>query len=412
MQYITGTARQQLAQTNYVLRDGDIDSQWNSSYNTTLINIFKLMDMSKGTHAYYYGISEVLMANSLGIMTDVWGDMPYSEACKGKENLSPRFDTQEQIYNEIFRLLDDAVVNLSIPGVEPAVSGDFIYGGDLASWIKAAHALKARYILHLSKRNPATAYADALLALPDAFTSNNEDCQFNFGSGQTESNPFWQFMDQRADVVMHKTFVDMLDTISKKNLSMADPRLPVFASLSSDPLHTYKGAGWGDPGDDASIPGGYYEGSYPAAPQSPVYFITNTECLFIKAECQLQTGIDLTTVKNTLVEALTSSLDKFGVSNQEYVDSYSNYISQMGKDSLYKQILIQKYIALYYQSETFVDWRRTNNLMGLQANPMQTAGTEAIPRRFPYGNNEKTYNAANVPNIADIWVPLWWDVMP
>jgi len=338
------------------------------------------------------------------------GDIPYSEACKGSENLTPAYDTQQEIYTEIFRLLDDAIVNLSIVGVAPAVEGDLIYGGDPELWLKAAYALKARYTLHLSKINPTTAFADALLPLPNAFSSSAEDLQFLFYNGQTESNPFWQFMDQRADIVMQKTFIDYLDTISEQNFGMQDPRLFEFASISGDPSQPYKGADWEDSGDDASIPGGYYEGTYPAAPNSPVFFITFTELLFIKAECELNTNVPIDQVKTTLLEAVASSLNQFNAFDQAYIDALGAYIAPLEKDPLYKVIMTQKYIALYYQAETFVDWRRTNNIIGLQANPTSQAVQNVIPRRFPYSESEQSYNPANVPNIADNWVPVWWDV--
>ena len=78
--------------------------------------------------------------------------------------------------------------------------------------------------------------------------------------------------------------------------------------------------------------------------------------------------------------------------------------------AFYHELMIQKYIALYYQAETYNDWRRTENIIGLVPNPNPGVKHE-IPRRFPYPNSEKTYNS-NTPVVADNYVRVWWDVTP
>ena len=194
LQYLQGIARQSQSQADYNVREGDINNQWTSNYAESMMNLKILMDKAAGVHPHYMGIAQILMAQSLGLTTDFWNDIPYTEAFQGDANLTPAFNTQEEIYGILQQLLTDGIANLQIAGNYEAVDGDMMYGGDLAMWTKAAYALKARYSLHLSKINPQTAYAGVLANLPMAFTSNSDDLEFIFGTTSSEANPLWQFM--------------------------------------------------------------------------------------------------------------------------------------------------------------------------------------------------------------------------
>lgn len=400
MQYFAGIARQSQAQADYLYRDLDVNNLWNSNYATTMIDLKKLLGKAETEkHVTFLGIGEVLMANTLGVTTDVWGDIPYSAAFQGQANLTPNFDSQEAIYTEIRRLLDDAIVNLSNTTFKGTVDGDLMYDGDKGLWLKAAHALRARYALHLSKvSSGTTAYAEALAHLSDAFGSNDEDLAFNFQDADAATNPFFQFMDQRGDMTMHKTFVDML------NLRF-DPRITQFAALNPDTA--YVGADWGETGENASVPG-----IAAASPDSPVPFITYVECLFIKSECLFKTG-DEPGAKQALYDGLKASLEKFGVYSDLYYNAYVAQMTAVTGDLLFKEIMTQKYISLFYQLETYNDWRRTDNVIGLSSNPNPASGSVAgeIPRRFPYASDEKAYNP-NTPAVTNIWQRVWWDTTP
>ena len=395
LQYLSGVARQSQAEADYLYRDLDVNNLWNSTYATTMIDLKKLIGKAETEkHYYFLGIGQVLMANSLGVTTDVWGDLPYKEAFQGQANLTPKFDTQQEIYTEIRSLLDSAIVNLSKTFLGKT-EGDLIYKGVSAKWLQAAHALRARYALHLSKINPGTAYAEALAHIPDAIGANVDDLAFPFQSADAATNPFFQFMDQRGDMTMHKTFIDML------NLRF-DPRIAQFAALASG--GTYVGADWGESGENASLPG-----TAAASPDSPVPFISYVECLFIKSECLFKTG-DEPGAKLALYDGLKASLEKHGVYSDLYYNAYVAQMTAVTGDLLFKEIMTQKYIALFYQLEAYNDWRRTDNVIGLVSNPNAAPGSVAneIPRRFPYSTDEKAYNS-NTPSVANIWARVWWD---
>jgi hypothetical protein len=101
-------------------------------------------------------------------------------------------------------------------------------------------------------------------------------------------------------------------------------------------------------------------------------------------------------------------LNKYKVFSAPYVIGYTAYLDTVSV-TLYKELMTQKYIALYNQAETFNDWRRTNNIIGLLPNPTSAAVENVIPRRFPYSLGEKSYNT-NTPMNVTLWDRVWWDV--
>lgn len=391
MQTLQGVERQSQSTADYIVREGDINNQWNTNYATTMENLYKIMEIARATpNPYYLGVAQTLMALTLGVTTDVWGSIPYDQCFQGKENLTPAFQEQQVIYDSILAMLDQAIVNFQMEGNFEEITGDMMYGGDRSLWLKAAFALKARYSLHLSKRD-GDAYSKALTALPNAFASNDEDLQFIFGTAYTESNPLYQFMQERGDITMHATFITVLT-------QRFDPRLFVFATVDAE--GGYSGNGFGETSYDASGPGAAV-----ASPNSPVPFISYAECLFMKAECEYKTAAGDDVVRKTLYDAVTASMEFYGVLNPLYMAAYDSTLQTMSGDVLFNEVMTQKWISLFYQAEPFNDWRRTG-LPALVANPF--AVKVEIPRRYPYPTEEITYNP-NVPAYGDIWQRVWWD---
>jgi hypothetical protein len=403
MQYYNGVARQSQGESNYIWHDGDVDNVWNVSYSGIMNNIVILLGKARAAKDNVnLGIADILMAESLGYVTDVWGDIPFSQAFQGMKLLNVPFDKQQDLYTKILAMLDEAITVLSSSTLVYE-AGDLIYPtGDASSqaaeWLKVARGMKARYTLHLCKQDP-TSWASAL-ALINAGTlaSNDDDMQFSFGTNVGQQNPLFQFMDQRGDIAMHKTFIDMLN-------QRFDPRRAVYATQTADTNNPYVGAPWGATADTFSLPGPGV-----ASPNSPVFFLTYTECLFIKAECEYKANPSDPQVKTDIIAGLTASLKKWGVYSAAYIAGYTAFLDTVNV-TLYKEIMVQKYIALFNQAEPYNDWRRTNNIIGLLPNPMSSAVENEIPRRYPYSLGEKSYNS-NTPQNVDMWQRIWWDLAP
>lgn len=104
-------------------------------------------DANKG----YYFVAEALSIFTWQVITDVWGDMPYSEALKGAEGvLHPKQDKQEDIYADLLKRVDDLLA-IDIKGSSIDEKYDYIYKGDLNQWYKFASALKLKLMIRLSE---------------------------------------------------------------------------------------------------------------------------------------------------------------------------------------------------------------------------------------------------------------------
>ncbi len=388
MQYATGTARQAAAINGYNYRSSDVDNLWGSIYTTGgMMNTKILIDKSLNPKTYspiYAGIGKVCMALWLGNTTDLFGDIPYTDAFEGDKQLMPKFDSQQQIYDTIQSLLTSAIHLLQQPptGFDIKLSSsDYIYGGNTSAWIKAAWALKARYALHLSKVNSSWATTITnIIENQSIFSSNGDNMALTFDVGPSSQNPMYQYEDQRGDMVNNGGFFNRL--ASDNN----DPRALIYKALPSG--------------------GEYLAGLYYGQKNSPVVFVSYPELMFIAAEAYHQEG-KYDKAKDYLIKAITGSIDMYKGLDATYdatADAWlaakvAGYTGTKDSPSL-TEILTQKYVAEYFQPESWVDYRRTGipNLT-----PVNTKG---IPDRYPYPTSEVLYNK-NTPQTT-LYTPMWW----
>jgi hypothetical protein len=391
-----GFDRQHLGIYQYTFAEGDVSTLWQNYYSGHLVELDRVV--SKSTQAgapHVRGWARVMLAQSLGNMTDVFGDVPFSQAFQGGANFQPKYDTQEAVYNRIQSLLDSAIIDLgaSVSSASPGAE-DLIYGGNRPRWIRAAWSLKARYALHLSKRNRMQAATQALQFLANGMTSSADDLQLIFGATDDQSNPLYQFDQQRNDIRVHPNFIRLLNRLN-------DPRRPFLARTR---------------GGDSTQLGILY-----ASASSPVVLMSFAESKFIEAEANLILGRQ-TEAKAAFTAAIRGSMASVvaaasaaaiaGVTiPSSAIDTYVAQPSVVPSGDLTLERLIeQKYIALYPSSESWTDWRRT----GFPA--LTPINGNAIPRRFPYPQTERDFNNANWAaaggsSLRDfLFTRIWWDV--
>jgi Starch-binding associating with outer membrane len=108
-----------------------------------LDHILNKTDPSTGDkeNPYARGIAKILTAYNQAMLTYMWGEVPWTEAIKGAENLQTAYDEQSGIYPKIIQIIDDVIATLNTVTTY-SVAGDFIYRGSAATakynWIKAA----------------------------------------------------------------------------------------------------------------------------------------------------------------------------------------------------------------------------------------------------------------------------------
>lgn len=391
-QHHSGIDRQHLALEVYQMTESDVNNYYNSMYTTTLSDLRAILDKAAETGSpHYSGVARALWALSFSHIVDVFDDVPYSESLAGARKLQPVFDDAAVIYNDLIAQLDQAILDLGAasstfsPGAD-----DLVYGGNRGKWTAFARTLKARLQLHRANIDPA-AYDDVLTTLDagPVLTSNGDNAMVPFGPNATTNNPWYQFEDQRGDVVMGGFFIDLLNTLG-------DPRRPAFATLNGG-VYAGAHAGVSSEGGTASRFGPFY-----GSPDAPVPFLLYAEAKFIEAEAAFETGA-LIRAADAHNEGVKASLAMFGASDATYESANAD---EDAASITLEKIMTQKYIALYTMPESFNDWRRTG-IPDLQP----AAGTTEIARRWPVAQSERVYNGANYQPYAGItpFDRVFWD---
>lgn len=398
-QQMSGGEGQAADNDKYQLQNTVSNRIWRNSYRGYLYDLKLMMEKADELEApHYKGIGQVLTAVTLGYLTDMFGNIPWSDALNPL-NIKPAYDTQEQIYAEIDRLLTEAITNLSADeGLYPVGEDDIIYGGDADAWILTARGLRARYELHKSKMTGFD-YQDVLdLLNAGTLTSNADDMDFQFGTEATANCPLSQMHTDRINyMTMGANYVNMM-------LATNDPRLPMVAF--TDEGGGYSGGAAGVSDNTVSLAGGPYYA--PEAGDGTVHFLTYVEIKFIEAECELGLG-NLDEAATAYNEAVIASLAKLGVSDAAW--EAVNAVETAATIDL-ETIINGKYLALFNEQEVWTDWRRTNYpTISLAAN----AAISEIPRRLPYPDDEETYNTENVnaqgvPTTSALTHRMWWDI--
>lgn len=362
------------------------NNEWNGTYGN-LMNIRQIIQktidgVSKGEKDIQ-GIAQVLEVINFGILTDLHGDIPYSEAVKGQEVLQPKLDSQKDVYAGLMTTIDAAISNLSEAaeaGMNNAGKQDLVFGGDPSAWLATAYAVKARYLLHQSAVDPSVV-AKAKEAAEKAVELGFNGCEITEFNGVTCDNPWSAY-------VWSRLYTGSSATVAKLMEATNDPRL--F-------LYTYYGEGAAfEPGDaEAAKQSACYDcpAWYMDLGSQPIHLLSVSELYFILAECQLRSGEDATDAFKTAVAAsvdeIYSWFDEDG-GGEAFAES-------LGTPDL-KAVFEQKYLAqcVDEQVETYNDIRRVE-AMGEKyinlTNPNNVqSGINRWPYCLPYGNSSVISN--------------------
>ena len=352
---------------------------------------------SENGNYYGLGISQVLTAYNLALLTDLFGDVPWSEALQVGVIYTPKLDSQESIYQTIFQLLDEAIANFGKDCSYSIGAQDFYYKGDVSKWTMFAYGLKARYTMRLLYRaadknaelNKVIEYAD------NSFKSAADEAKFALYDGKSAISPFYKFMKDRNYYGASQSLADLLD-------AKADPRINVFFDGSD-----FAPNGTPEQKQD------YYSKSAISVPTAPTYLLSYHEIEFLKAEAYARLG-NYDEAKAACGKAITAACKKVNINLKD--DDIADYVSNIQKaingTAAVAEIAIQKYLAFYEEEavEAYNDIRRWKAL-GENNIPLAHPTPDMFPLRFTYGNDDVTANpnVYNAFSSTDIYKDnVWW----
>lgn len=454
VQHKAGIANQMAQYDRYDIR-GSFDNQWNTElYGGALINAQTLITLAATKNSPAYGgIAKLLKAYNFSIATDMYGDVPYSQALQGSVNTRPRYDKQEDIYKgnsakgiqSLIDLVKEGLADLEKPSaLKPSTGDDPVYGktaNNIAQWKKMGNTLLLKFANTISKKEPALAASLINQAAAGAFASNADDFEVPFGSSSGNQNPLFSFnfINRANDQMLSQR---LLDSMNVRN----DPRLPIYFTTTPTPAGSVNSTG-----TVTALPGPIVNGvptptfltftgyqnsgttsgvTVPAqasrsryniyirgnSGEAPARLLTNVQRLFILAESTLTLpGITVAgTAQSLYQDAIRASMIKAGITNAAVADYFAANpkvaILRGTTEQRRNQIITQKWISWVGNGlEPYNDYRRTGypNLAPI----LSPAGDNGIlPQRFALPLSELTANAGAEGQDANILtsVPVWW----
>ncbi len=397
----------------YELTENTGSSTWNAYYRW-MKNIKEMYDASvKAQDPNYQAIAMTLNAWVTSNLTDVFGDVPYSEALRGDEQVFfPKFDKQEEIYPKLLSDLDSAN-KLFVTNRAMVYGTEVLFANNVSKWKKFCNSLHLRLLLRLSNKTSIDAYTQIrnIVSNPTQypiFTSNADAAVLNLTGITPLVSPWGRPVDFPTFRAAGKFFVDSLNATN-------DPRRAKFLSqarslATGNPTIGYKGIPHGYTGSESQFdyqPSNFVQGLVTAPMIIPI--LPYAEVEFIKAELEWKSGNN-GAAKAAYEKGVKAAIEQWGLTipTDFFTNPYAAY------DGSLERIMIQKYFALFFVDyQQWSEYRRTG-LPVLPVGPgMQNNGV--MPSRFQYpisvriSNPEKYQQAVEGMGGDDINTKVWWD---
>ena len=408
----------------YIIRPSESDYMWNAWY-TQLTNFKDAYESARKlsllpNNAYnlsYMAISRIMEAWIVSLITDTYGDVPYTEANRGRTDniFQPKFDSQKSIYDSLFKRLEEANTLLALNNVLPAnlMARDPLYAGDIAKWRKFGNSLYLRLLLRASDRPESNAVAkikdvvQTSAANYPLIASNAESAVLRFTTVTPYVSSFNTYRD--FDFSGENGFTNFfIDTLN----AWGDPRLAKWATTVGG---VYVGIPSGYAPGQQQEHQSYYLGALKNEPLTG-NILNYPELQFILAEAAAK-GYITTSAKTYYETGVTNAITFWNATVP------ANHLTKAGivwndAETLAKKmekIITQKYYTFFFTDfQSWFEYRRTG-YPNLPMGPgLQNGGK--MPTRFVYpvsvqSLNRTNYAAAVAAMGADnMLTRVWWDV--
>ncbi len=394
---------------------------WAGYYDVLRTNQLMYELGEKENNQFFMAASLIMKSFTFGLIADLFGDCPYSEALQaGSSLLFPKFDAQKDVYEGV--LTDLKTASKLLEGLDEKLSvipsSDLLYGGDRDKWIKLANSLRLRYALRLhNKKGELSINTEAEFkeAAGKVFTSNADNATlvllglsdensaigglvrtsnkpYNFKAGKTLVDYLKERNDPRlqrwVNPVEKKWDLNATSETTIEYVDIFGDKYPMTILPTNDTsLDTSVYVGLPVGYDRLEFLGNYNRGDAPrdyADERSPfishltsVYFENNNDFVnpslisyaeveFILAEAALLGNYGVSNAEEHYKKGIKASMEQYKIlSDAQGFDFEAFYnqpsVSYSSSSTTNKQelILTQKWIALWLKAEPWFDWRRT-----------------------------------------------------
>jgi hypothetical protein len=394
-----------------------------------------------------YHIARIVAAVGTARTTDIFGDVPYSEASRGMDK--PKYDAQKDVYYDILKELKESVTALNngfAAEQKKYGSSDTYYGGDVSKWIKFGNSLRLRFALRISFIDPDKAKQEGQEALAATLMLAPEDKAYTVTAPVDNGHPLFVISNWN-EFRMSYTLENIFKTLSSVN----DPRMIMRWGMSQASINAekpdIKGIRNGlptdqlPPYDEYSNPWGLlWAPTWNSAHVKPVSFaqpfhfdiMCYSEVCFLKAEAAIRGWSNAGDAKTNYENGIRASFNEArqGVNTGLYSTSDDNTYITSGKvawndgddfETKLEKIIIQKWISLFPNgTEGWAEVRRTgypklNPVVKSDDASINASNGEFI-KKIRYINKERESNEDNARSSAlnggkgdGQNVRVWWD---
>jgi hypothetical protein len=412
------TGSQYKTEDQYTVVGSDFDRQWQDLYAGPL-NDFKYI-VDEGTRLNrknYAAIGKIMQAFVYQYVTDLHGDIPFSEALNPL-NQTPVFDPQEKVYDGLITLVDEGLALIDENSSDHPGTDDLVFEGDMHSWKKFANTLKLRIYLRQAYVRPAVAEAGikAMYAAGAEFLVTGEDAYIGFVDEAFNRNPlFSTYQPLGSDNIVAS--LTALNHFQATN----DPRIDVFYQRATASPNAGNHAGilqgngtnlinqsansYSKPGPAVGGPNGGEE--------APVVFISAAESYLLQAEAVAR-GWGTGNAKALYDNGVRASFLQWGltttVANTYLAQSSVTFPESGSTEEKVEAIITQKWASMAGSQnlESWTEWRRTGYPDIFTVSASSNIGNK-FPARILYPSSEATRNP-NTPEQKTISDKVWWDV--
>lgn len=431
----TGTVSGFDAERTYTYTNTTYQSLWNSSYDILIdLELLEKSAVAAGK-TNYQAIAKIIKAFNYQILVDEYGNIPYSEALKGEEELSPAYDKAEDIYknlivelNAAIALIDGADANT----VAVEASKDIVFSGNLSSWKKLANTLKLRILLRESQVSSLSAYLATefakLPASPDGYISDDVTGNPGYLQSTGKLNPFWESYYKNAanNATSNSKYVrGTTYAIRQYQQTVSDKRL---ARIYTQVGGAYVGAVLGEANPLAHAKLSEFGKGIFKAYNAPAVLLLASESYFLQAEAKARGLLAGGNGEDEYKEGVRRSfiyLYKSDLTTADAIADANIYLAANAGNrlvdwstSVNKQetIVYQKWLALnsINSIEAWSEYRRTGYPSDLPAsNESTSTRADKFPVRLLYPQSELGTNPDNVAAqgaINQFTSRIFWDI--
>lgn len=400
---------------------GPEDGVWNTLYGRLRdVNNLIILAREQGNDNNE-AVGLILKSYAFSFLTDVYGDVPYSEALQGRDKgiFTPAYDKQEDIYNGILSDLKRANELLNPSGFP--IVGDIMYNGSVVKWKKFANSLRLRFLLRISNKKNVGPEMQQILSNPSQnpiFENLSDNAALSYLP--TAPNQWFAHTDRIGSFRERR----MSQTIETRFEELNDPRVGEYFR----PTQAYTAGNWDKKFN--GIPNGLGEaealdwdgGSNFQSELAPKYFelpnaaqaiiMTYFELEFILAEAALR-GLISGDPESHYNKGVRAALAYYNIPATQ-IDVYMDQDKvKLSTGEALNKIMLQKWIGSFMIGvEGWNDWRRTGLPTFTPA--VSDDNNNQVPVRYLYPQSEQVFNRANREKAIQSQGPdnintkIWW----